>query len=233
MYEDHPEKDTPQQILDELRDYGGESPDGQPIWRFVLAQNVRVHCFGPRNHIEKGRIAEISKTDDAHAKGGFQPDRVEDGEHWIPRYNAQGWILERWFPSHIWGTKDKWESEKARDGRTRLLAAYPQQGRYLLMAGPWTSIEMAGDLKSAIRTYNVIRSRNPVNWDNELQRMARFEELERQEIADNYAEEIAAQHREAVAPMLRSVSTSAQEFRNVVAAQTAGGVNLGASEKWG
>lgn len=231
MYEDRPEKDTPQSILDELREYGGESPNGQALWRLVLAQNCRIHCFGSMNHIAKGRLAAIG--DDPQAKGSFQPDRIEEGEFWVPRYRVEGWILQRWFPAHIWGSKAKWESEKARDGRTRLLAAFPQAGDYMMMAGTWPSIALAGDLRAAIRCYNLQQRNNPVNWPNHLEAMTRFEEIERQKASDVYAEEMSAMHRESLAGVLRSTSSAAQEFRNVVSKHTANNVNLGASEKWG
>jgi hypothetical protein len=241
MYEDRPEKDTPQLILDELREYGGLSPDGQVIWRIVLAQNCRIHCFGARNHIERGKREAIEQDEARRTDEGLavketrliEPDRIEDGEHWIPRYKFRGWILERWFPASVWGSRHNWESQKARDGRTTLLAAYPQRGSYMMMAGSWPTLLQAGDLKGAIRCYNVQQRSNPVNWGNHIQVMAVFEAQERQQAADAYAEEIAAQHRLGLEHVLRSVSPAAQEFRNVVSKHTAGGVNLGASEKWG
>ena len=114
------------------------------------------------------------------------------------------------------------------------MASYPQRGDYMMMpCGPWKSIAEAGDLKAAIRCYNVQQRRNPANWDNHMRGMLAFEAQARQKKADDYAEEIAAQHRLVLAGTLRTVSQSAQEFRNVVAKHTAGGVNLGASEKWG
>jgi hypothetical protein len=250
IFEYRPEKDTPQHVLDELREYGGLSPDGQAIWRVILAQNSRVHCFGRRNHFSAGKLdkavtpsAEFHTVDDIDRPYRASvrdmrptdviPDRIEEGEFWIPRYRAKGWILERWFPASVWGSKAKWESEKATDGRMRLLAAYPQRGDYLMMAGPWPQILFAGDLKAAIRSYNFQQKNNPVNWENHIQLMAHFEETERQALADAYAEEMAAQHREGLAGILRSTSGPAQEFRNVVSRHTAGSVNLGASEKWG
>ncbi len=233
MFEDRPEKDTPAWIQSELREYGGLSPDGQTIWRLVLAQNCRIHCFGTKNHMPDG-FKHSQMSDDPEAKGSLVPSRIEEGEFWIPRYRIRGWILQRWFPASVWGSKARWEGEKANDGRTRLLAAYPQRGDYMMMpCGPWKTIAEAGDLKGAIRCYNVQQRRNPVNWENHIQSMTVFEEQERQQAAASYAEEMATQHRLGVGSILRSVSTSAQKFRNVVAEHTAGGVNLGASEKWG
>lgn len=230
MYEDRPEKDTPESVQTELREYGGLSPDGQPLWRVVLAQNCRIHCFGTRNHVDPGKVAALG---DNSRPTDLEADRVEDGEHWLPRFRFKGWVLQRWFPVSVWGTRERWEGEKARDGRTRLMAAYPQRGAYMMMAGPWPTIAQAGDLKGAIRCYNVQQRNNPVNWPNHIQAMAVFEEQERKQLTDNYADEIAAQHRLGLEHVLRSVSPAAQEFRNVVANHTAGGVNLGASEKWG
>ncbi len=230
MYEDRPEKDTPEWIREELREYGGLSPDGQPIWRLVLARNCRVHCFGTMNHISQN-IEEL--PDDARPTD-LVPDRIEQGEFWVPRYDVEGWILQRWYPSFVWGSREKWESERSSDGRTRLMASYPQRGDYMMMpCGPWKTIAEAGDLKAAIRCYNMQQRRNPANWDNHMRAMLAFEEQARQKKVDDYAAEIAAQHALVLAGTLRTVSQSAQEFRNVVSKHTAGGVNLGASEKWG
>lgn len=230
MYEDRPERDTPDWIQAELREYGGLSPDGQPIWRLVLAQNCRIHCFGTMNHVSQDTR---NWADDARPTD-LVPDRIEEGDFWIPRYRIKGWILQRWFPASMWGSREKWEGEKSRDGRTRLLAGFPQRGDYMMMpCGPWRSIAEAGDLKAAIRCYNIQQRRNPVNWQNHLQAMTAFEEQERQQLADEYAAEMAAAHREGFAGVLRASTESAQALRNVVSKHLAGGVNLGASEKWG
>lgn len=212
-----------------LLEYGGMTPvDDRPIWRLVLAQNCRIRCFGWMNHIAAGTdLQALEKPED------LVPERIEEGEFWIPRTRVKGWILQRWFAASVWGTREAWESQKARDGKTRLLAAWPANGDYLMMYGPWDSIEAAGDLRAAIREYNKARTLNPVNWDNYEAAMIVREAQERQEMADRYAEELEATQRSEVAPILRSVSTAAQEYRDAVAEQAAGGVNLGASEKWG
>lgn len=230
MYEDRPEKDTPEWIQVELREYGGLSPEGQPIWRMVHTRNCRIHCFGTLNHIER----DIESLPDNARPTDVAPQRIEAGEFWIPRYSVEGWILQRWFPPSVWGTREKWEGEKAKDDRTPLLAAYPRRGDYMMMpCGPWPSILAAGDLKAAIRCYNEQQRRNPVNWENHMQAMLAFEQQARQKKVDDYADEMAARHRLVLAGTLRTVSETAQKFRNVVSKHTAGGVNLGASEKWG
>jgi hypothetical protein len=231
VYEDRPEKDTPEHVLAELREYGGLSPDGQSIWRLVLAQNCRIHCFGTQNHISKGRVGKMGDLDHPVA---LVPDRIEEGEFWIPRYQFVGWILQRWFPASVWGSRSKWEGERAKDGRTRLLAAYPQSGDYMMMpCGPWKTIAEVGDLKGAIRAYNAQQRANPANWNNLAMALTSMEERDRQLCADAYADELEAQFREGFSGALRTVSVAAQQMRNTIADYSAGGVNLGASEKWG
>ncbi len=230
MYDDRPERDTPQKILDELREYGGESPDGQPIWRIVRAENCRIHCFGRQNHIARGIIAAI---DDYTRPESIVPDRIEEGEFWIPRYGVTGWILERWFPGSCWGTREKWESEKAQDGRTRLFAAYPQRGAYQVQpCGPWAVIPPIEDIKGRIRHYNAQQRTNPVNWANHTLAWTAFDAQARQKAADAFADELEAKYRMGVSGMLRTASGSAQEFRDTLAAQVQG-VHLGSAEKWG
>src|SRR5271166_5169175 len=225
MYEDRPERDTPEWIREELREYGGLSPDGQTIWRLVRAENCRIHCFGRLNHIVKEKVAKLGDTD--HPVN-ITPDRIEEGEFWIPRYAAKGWILQRWFPASVWGTKEKWEGERAQDGRTRLMASYPQRGDYMMMpCGPWRTVTEIGDIKRAIRSYNAQQRANPVNWLNLQTSLAAFEGLERQRAADVYAEELESEYRIGFSSALRTVSSAAQKVRNTIADYSAGGVNLG------
>lgn len=231
MYEDRPEKDTPDSIRQELREYGGESPDGQSIWRLVLAQNCRIHCFGTQNHIAKGRAEAL--PDDAHPVN-IVPDRIEEGEFWIPRFREQGWILQRWYPASVWGTREKWDSERAPDGRTRLLAAYPNRGDYMIMpCGPWTAIPPVDALRGMIRHYNAQQRANPVNWENMIQATTAMEAQQRQVEADAYALELEAQFRIGFSGVLRTASCAAQQVRNSISEYSVGGVNLGASNKWG
>lgn len=233
QYEENPERDTPEVLRLELKDYGGVSPDGQAIWRMVRAANRRIHCFGRQNHIS----IDTSKMSETARPTDVVPDRIEEGEFWIPRYPFDGWVLERWFPASAWGSREKWESQKAQDGRTRLLAAYPMLGGYAKMAPTpptvWNSVLDAGDVKACIRWYNLERRNNPVRWDNYDAACIAVEEQERQMQCDRHYEELCALHSEVLAGTLRTVSKSADQFRKVVARHTSDGKHVGAAEKWG
>jgi hypothetical protein len=231
MYEDRPLKDTPNWITDELAEYSGLSPDGQPIWRLVLAENCRSHCFGSMNHIDPALIQNM--TDETRPTD-IVPDRIEEGEFWVPKYRQKGWILQRWFAASAWGSRNDWESQKAKDGCTRLLASFPQRGDYVMMpCGPWNSLPSIGPLKYAIRSFNLQQKNNPANWSNDTQAYIAFDNFEREQAKEKFSEELEAQYRVGVSSMLRTVSGAAQRVRNEISAVTAGGVNLGGAEKWG
>lgn len=242
MFEDRPDKDTPPRITAALMEYGGLSPSGKPIWQLVLASNCKTRCFGRMNHVAKGSTARAVDGDWTEEKkfspslnpASIVPNRIEEGEFWVPAHDgAQGWLLRRWLPASAWGTKEQWESERAPDERTRLLAAYPQSADYMPMPGcQWLEIPPIDILYGAIRNYNLQQRSNPVNWENHIQLMAAREQEKRQQAADAYAEELEAQYRLGIEGMVRTVSRSAQKVRNVMAHEVAG-VNLGASEKWG
>lgn len=239
MYEDRPERDTPQRILDELRTYGGESPNGLPIWRLVRAENCRIRCFGRQNHIAKGRVdafndESIPQEVRQASLAEFVPDRIEEGEFWIPLYRVKGWILQRWFPPTAWGKRELWEGERAQDGRTRLLAAYPQAGAYTMMpCGPWSVIPPLDQLQLAIRCYNAQQRANPANWQNYMDAIVALDKRQREISVEEYSEELEAQFRAGFSGMVRTVSGTAQKLRNRMADYSVGGINLGASEKWG
>ena len=228
MYDNRPERDTPERIKEMLVDYGGRTPFGWPVWRFVLAQNCRIKCFGQKNHIVQGvKLSEVKHAEE------LLVERIEEGAFWIPRYRSKGWILERWFSPSIWGTREAWESKRANDGTTRLFAAYPAHGDYRMLCGPWKSIEEAGDLPTAIRTYNLQQRRMPTNVDAFMRAEAVIEAHERELEIEAYAETLEDAQRLQVSDVLRTVSKSADQFRSVVANAANKGTQLGASEKWG
>lgn len=213
MYEDRPEKDTPFGIRVMLREYGGLTPDGGPLWRLILACNKRVRVAGVMRTIPRGCMEDHPT-----------PERIEEGVFWVRRYqHFDGWILERWFPAGTWGTEADWKSHKGgADGRTQMLADWPRHGDYFMLAGPWRSIEAAGDLKAAIREYNRGEQKKPRDWAAYLRGELTLEMQERQQLAEEYERKTTSAARMQVNPLLGSLSKSAQRLRNKVAVEIGG-----------
>lgn len=228
MYEDRPEKDTPEAVRALLREYGGVTAHGWPIWRLVLAENCRMQCFGVMRHAP--RVKDTSELDLRETA----PERVEEGVFWLRRYpQTRGWILQRWFPPHVWGARQDWERQKAEDGVTRMRGKFPAQGDYFLMAGPWRSIEMAGDLRLPIQALNRAARDNPTNFETYFRQQLREERREQQEQIERFETTLEIYRRTEVLPILKSASPLAQRARNRVQQQIHLPSHLGASDAWG
>lgn len=224
MYEDRPELDTPPRVRAMLRLYGGSTPDGGPLWRLILAQNKRIRAAGVMRTMGQ-QPADQWHGERLHVEVP-KPERIEEGVFWIPRYKFTGWILERWFPATAWGTQHDWEAQiDGADGRTRMMQAeWPRHGDYFMIpgAGPWQTIEAAGDLKAAIRAYIQAEREKPVDWDAYLKGELALEMSEREQLATEYENRMAQVSRSAVSPVLGSMSHAAQRVRNQIAREIGG-----------
>lgn len=226
-HEDRPEKDTPQHIRNMLIEYGGRVPDGRPLWRLVLAQNCRLQCFGVMRHAPK--VKDSSELD----LRLVEPERVREGEFWVPRYKSKGWILQRWFPPQTWGTKEFWEREKSEDGITRLRGKFPEHGDYFLMAGPWDSIEQAGDLRKPIQMLMREWNNQPTNYERYFRELLRQDHEEQQNAIERYETTLEIYRKTEVLPILKGTSQAAQRVRNQLQQSMGSTAHLGACETWG
>ena len=80
MYEDRPEKDTPDWIQADLREYGGVAQTARLSGAWCWLKIAAIRCFGTMNHIaqDTSNWAPDKKATD------LVPDRIEEGEFWIP-----------------------------------------------------------------------------------------------------------------------------------------------------
>lgn len=211
-YENRPEKDTPPRVRAMLLSYGGRTPDGRPLWRLVKSGNRRVRIAGVMTTMPPGVVPEDAA-----------PLRTEEGVFWVRRYGDAGWMLERWFPAATWGTEADWEAQRSGpDHRTRMRAAWPRNGDYFLMGGPWPAMPAAEALKEAIRAQIREEQTRPVDWGNYMRAELQQEMLEQERMAEEYEEQIVTVGRQAVGPLLGSVSQAAQRFRNGLAVTIGG-----------
>jgi hypothetical protein len=195
-----------------LASYGGHTPDGRPLWRLVKAGNRRVRIAGVMTTMPRGVVPEDTA-----------PLRTEEGTFWVRRYGNAGWVLERWFPASTWGTEADWEAERSGpDNRTRMRAAWPRNGDYFLMGGPWPQMPAAEVLKEAIRTQVRDQQTRPVDWGNYLKAELAGEMLERERQAAAYEDHLAMIGRQTISPLMGSASAAAQRVRNGLAVRIGG-----------
>jgi hypothetical protein len=230
LYGDDAERETPPAVKRLLIGYGGKTPTGLPMWRLVRAGSCRMLCQGRIHHFPRG--VDMSIEDAA----SIRPDRIGGGVMLLPRYrdiDAQAWILQKWFPPSTWGTAIQWREHRAEDPDTPLFVQeFPHGGDYFMMAGPWRSIEEAGDLRAALRTYLRAMEARPKDGENYVRQMMAEEVNERAERLEKLEREIyraEVEHME----VLKSVGADAQKIRNLLADQAGVKGHLGASEAWG
>ena len=223
MYGDNAELKTPWAVRSMLREYGGLTPHGWPMWRLVRAGDCTILCQGTMHHWPRKDRAS-------------RPERITAGRMLQPRYRdipRESWILQKWFPPKLWGTAAQWKEHRAEDIDTALFVQeFPVNGDYFMMAGPWATIEEAGDLRVAIHLYLMREAKKPRDAENYIRLLMSIEYSEREKRLLEAAREIDRAETELQAT-LKSVSGDAQRVRDRIAAQAGLEGHLGASEAWG
>lgn len=147
----HGEK-APPGLQDFLNLHGGKTPQGHPRYRLVWAPSVRHKSYGtfydwhedtPVN--ERGGLEMDSEG--TWGQVSNRPIRVVTEMRWVETYpDIEGWIVERWYPRHMFGDPAAWE-------KNRLLGPYPEAGMYVDCCNPMSrvpSVKLLENLVSAI-----------------------------------------------------------------------------------
>jgi len=223
MYGDDADLKTPWLIRTMLRDYGGVTPTGLPMWRLVRAGDCTILCQGVMHHWpRKGRAS--------------RPDRITAGRMLQPRYRdipKDSWILQKWFPPKLWGSAIQWKEQRGEDIDTRLfIQEFPENGDYFMLAGPWATIDEAGDLRHAIHLYLTREMKKPRDAEQYIRLLMSEEHARREKDLESLAREIDRAETQ-MQLTLKTVGKDAQMVRDRIAAEAGIEGHLGASEAWG
>lgn len=213
-----------------LASYGGKNPFGKPKWRLIVASERMVKEAGVYRDWAPGlSIAErggLNFSPNPNAPGcnfqpyGNKPLRVVTEMREVRKYpQAEGWILERWFPASTYGTQEQWFSYKAVDGFTPMLGPYPESGDYEFIYALGTELPAVTLLEWHISKYASTQENktgSPESRAREyLQRYEENLELEEKKRKAEYE----AQFRDFLTP-LHSGSLAASRWRQYLAART-------------
>jgi hypothetical protein len=230
MVLDEIERKTPRAIRMLLIEYGGLTPHGRAMWRLVRAGDCRILCQGTMRHFAHGVEQDIIRD------GKVTIDRIQGGRYQLPRYQGtdpSAWILQRWFGPSIWGGAWEWKSHRAEDPDTPLFVQeFPASGDYFMVAGPWATLDAAGDLRGAIRDYMRMQRENPRDIEAYIRAEMAAEIAERQRAQETLEREINAAE-ESLEQVWKSTSLAAQQARDRMAAAAGLNGHFGASEDWG
>ena len=160
-------------IRETLKRRSLDAPGGYPVFRVVHSQFVYEQIGGEWNDWDENTpIADRGKLSSVlNAQGepmpAATPLRVVTEMRTIPTYCAfetQGWILERWFPAHLFGSPEAHYADVVPGTALPRRGPYPERGKYVMLTGPFPeepSIDFLQDFLSARQQwFETVRSQD-------------------------------------------------------------------------
>lgn len=229
-----PAKDAPRSLSKRLTNFGGRNPYGEPNWRVCLSQSCTQICGGIFHTLPDGDLSIVEEGPDGTLYHKAISDTAQHERVMrTPKYPHEGWIMERWFPPHMWGTREWWESQMAEDGITPLMGPYPEKGDYFMLAGPWTECPTISDIETAIQTYNQMQANRPVNLARHMEQQIKDQKEKWTKRREAYVKMLDDRFKSEILPVLKSTSLSAQMVRNQAQEMSGQRGHLGANEIFG
>jgi hypothetical protein len=227
--------EAPRAVQTAIRQFGGTNRYGRPIWRVVLAQDQIVKRGGI--FIERGEGDIQTIKFEPQPGGGYKqvyvpvpPKSVRNGVLEVPKYPVRGWILERWWPPHMFGDKETWERLKGQDGFTPLMGPFPSEGDYWFHGGPWEQIPQTGDILNAIAMWEKGIAEYPADFEAYLNSQIREQQDAEEKAYQRLVNELEKYCKSEIAPIFNSTSLEAQRVRNEVQQARGQKSHLGAGQ---
>lgn len=133
-------------ISSTLRRRSLDAPGGFPTFRVVHSEFIFEQIGGVWNDWDESIAAEdrgvMSNVldQDGNPIPYSSPLRTVTEIRTIPKYvhlETQGWILERWFPAHKFGSPEAHYAQVVPGTSIPKLGPYPERGAYVMLTGPF------------------------------------------------------------------------------------------------
>lgn len=231
--------EAPKAVQKAITKFGGKNSYGQPLWRIVLAQDQLVKRGGVHMKWPTGEIKTCGFEKIPDGKGGYvyrqvpieqHPESVTYGVLEVPKYPVRGWVLERWFPPHVFGSKDDWMSAKAVDGLTPLFGEFPSRGDYFMVVGPLDELPELSDIENAIAMWEKQMSLRPTNTQAWFERELKEQRDAEEAAYEKMVAELTQYAKSEITPIFNTISTGAQAVRNEVQKSLGNQSHLGAGQ---
>jgi hypothetical protein len=217
---------APQAISDALTKFAGRNEYDKTIWRCVVAETVTVMRGGVFVKWPSGDTTTVKlekrlvsgKWDGTYIQHHtpIKPDESVEGVFEIPKYPVKGWIMERWFPPHVFGSKVDWESVKGFNSNLPLFGEFPSRGDYWMLGGPWEKCPALGDLECAIQMWESQLLLKPKDFEMWMKMALKHEQDTAEAETRRLEKEIEQFVKSEITPIFKSTSLEAQRVRNEV-----------------
>jgi hypothetical protein len=179
---------VPKAVQDFLLKLGGKNPFGEPMLRMVYAHSRFVQYGGAQTIWREGstlrdRGGLIADPDEGVIAGSDRPIGCHVGIHWRRKYpDQEGWLIEKWFPAHLYGSEQAWHRLTAPGTSLPILGPYPVNGDYEAITDSCTYMPTFGEIRTAITNYQFECDQLAQKSDNPEQRALEYSnELEWQQ----------------------------------------------------
>lgn len=189
-------------ISSTLRRRSLDAPGGYPVFRVVHSEFVHEQLGGTWTDWDentpmddRGALSNILDQD-GRPQPAATPIRMVTEIRTIPTYchlETQGWILERWFPCHMFGSPQEHYADVVPGTSIPKRGPYPERGKYMMLTGPFPeqpSIDFLQDfISSRQQWFETVQAQEITAYvRNRCYEQERAAEKKRQaSIAENYA----------------------------------------------
>ena len=218
----------PSQVIREtLKRRSLDAPGGYPVFRVVRSEFVYEQVGGEWNDWDESVAIDdrgvLSSVLDAHGMPipKATPVRVVTEIRTIPTYcgmETQGWILERWFPAHLFGSPEEHYADVVPGTTLPKRGPYPERGKYMMLTGPFPeepSIDFLQDfISSRERWFETVQSQEIEAYIKQrcCDRQAAYDKKREKDLAESVARMM-----EASKSILLGSSLAAGRVRNAAA----------------
>lgn len=157
---------APKSVEKFLLKFGGKTPHGEPHYRLVHTSSRYMKFGGVWNEWPDGINIQdrggLTLTDAGLVvPGDCKPIRqVAEVREFLMYGHIEGrWLVERWQPAHMYGSREAWERMTV-PGHPELpmLGPYPEFGEYMMCSEPTVIIPSESQLERVIQQCEFLRN---------------------------------------------------------------------------
>lgn len=204
---------APKAYVEFLLRVGGKTPLGEPMYRLVHTSTRFARQAGHwKEWAPELSIAErggmVANDHGYMVASDKQPDRVvtEIREVLLYPHMKDRWVLERWMPAHMYGSREAWERVTLKGTELPILGPYPENGDYQFTAGPAEELPSFEYIQQAISECENLREQHRGTVEEEVLQRVADAEHEAELAAVTFQREVAEAVRDQLQPWTQTTA---------------------------
>lgn len=204
--------------------FGGKTPLGEPNYRLIHTACRWMKMGGLWNEWpDKANLQDrggLSMSPGGIlSPTGHKPIRQIPETREFLKYShiSNRWILERWCPAHMFGSREAWEKQTVPDHNDLLLLGpYPERGDYMMVSEPTEHVPEQTQLEQAIQNCEFQKSKHHASVEQAVIEAVNEAQEAYDKECEEFSERVRLQLMDVMIPTNR-VSLAAGRHREVLA----------------